>query len=174
MYVMKNTSIILILVSLLFLTSCRVNMGVVMPMGDGVYTLTGNWRSGYVPLGSIRKKVYKEADTYAKEKETTFEVIAVNEVKAGFAIWPQVDLTFRLVNESVKVADPNNTNSKTTIKAVSASGKTTTKQIISKKDNSKKDDEKYDRLLKLGKLKEAGLLTDEEFQKEKKKILNDE
>jgi hypothetical protein len=31
-----------------------------------------------------------------------------------------------------------------------------------------------DRLLKLGKLKEAGLLTDEEFQKEKKKILNDE
>jgi hypothetical protein len=33
---------------------------------------------------------------------------------------------------------------------------------------------KYDLLLKLGKLKESGVLTEEEFQKEKKKILESE
>ena len=163
-----------LVISFFLLTSCGTNMGIVIPMGDGVYTLTGNGRSGYVPLGNIRKKVFKEADKYAKERNTTFEVISVNEVKTGFAVWPQIDLSFRLVKESVRVADPNNINTKTTIKSGSANGKTTTKQLISKKDNSKKDDEKYDRLLKLGKLKEAGLLTDEEFQKEKKKILNEE
>jgi len=36
------------------------------------------------------------------------------------------------------------------------------------------DDGKYDLLLKLGKLKESGLLTEEEFQEEKKKILESE
>ena len=34
------------------------------------------------------------------------------------------------------------------------------------------DDVKYDLLLKLGKLKDSGVLSDEEFQKEKKKILD--
>ena len=34
------------------------------------------------------------------------------------------------------------------------------------------DDIKYDLLLKLGKLKNSGVLSDEEFQKEKKKILD--
>lgn len=36
------------------------------------------------------------------------------------------------------------------------------------------DDGKYDLLLKLGKLKESGILTEEEFQEEKKKILESE
>ena len=36
------------------------------------------------------------------------------------------------------------------------------------------NEDEYDKLLKLGKLKEAGILTEEEFNTEKKKILNDE
>jgi len=65
-------------------------------------------------------------------------------------------------------------NSKTQIKAGSANGKTTFNQVIKKEDKSKQDDDKYDKLLKSAKLKDAGILTDEEFNKEKKKILNDE
>ena len=165
--------LIVFFISLVF-QSCGVKMGIVMPMGDGVYTLTGNGRSGYVPLGNIRKKVLEEADMYAKQRNTTFEVISVNEVKAGFAVWPQIDLTFRLVNESIKVADPNNVNTKTTIKSASANGSTTSKQITTKKDNSQKENDKYERLLKLGELKKQGILSDEEFQKEKEKILNED
>jgi hypothetical protein len=40
--------------------------------------------------------------------------------------------------------------------------------------NIKKANEKYDLLMRLGKLKESGVLTEEEFQKEKKKILENE
>ena len=40
--------------------------------------------------------------------------------------------------------------------------------------NIRKVDGKYDLLLKLGKLKESGILTEEEFQEEKKKILESE
>ena len=43
-----------------------------------------------------------------------------------------------------------------------------------KEEKTKEDNDKYDLLIKLGKLKEKGLLTEEEFQKEKNKILNNE
>ena len=176
MYVMKNTSIILILVSLLFLTSCGIHSGTVMTMGSGTYSVTAipsPMGGGVYSLKQVRDKAMKKATRFAEDRNAILEIVAVNETPMSFGIPPQVDLTFRLVNESEKLANPN-INSKTIIKAGSGNGKTTTKQIISKKDNAKKDDDKYDRLLKLAKLKEAGVLTEEEFNKEKKKILNDE
>ena len=156
------------------LTSCGTNMGIVRPMGQGVYTLTGNGRNGYIPLGKIRKKVFEEADAYAKARNTTLEVIAVNEVKMSFGVYPQIDLTFQLVNESIKVADPNNINQKTTIKSTSANGQSSYKQVVSKENIAKKNDDVYDSLLKLKKLKDEEVLTEEEFVREKKKILNQE
>ena len=165
--------ILLALIVLFTVSGCGVKMGVTMPMGDGIYILSGNGRSGYVPLGNIRGKVLKNADIYAKNRNKGLEVISVNEVKTGFGIWPQVDLTFRLVNESVEIAEPNNVNSTTTIKSASANGSTTSTQIIAKNDNATKVDSKYDRLLKLGELRTAGIISEEEFQKEKEKILNE-
>jgi len=44
--------------------------------------------------------------------------------------------------------------------------------LIIKKQGNKED--KYETLLRLGKLRDAGILSDEEFEKEKKKILNNE
>lgn len=165
--------ILFALIVLFTVSSCGVKMGSTMPMGDGVYILSGNGRSGYVPLGNIRRKVFKNADIYAKNRNKGLEVISINEVKQGFGIWPQVDLTFRLVNESVEIAEPNNFNSTTTIKSASANGSTTSTQIIAKKNDATKSDAKYDRLLKLGELRTAGILSEEEFQKEKEKILNE-
>ena len=165
--------ILFALIVLFTVSGCGVKMGLAMPMGDGVYILSGNGRSGYVPLGNIRRKVFKSADIYAKNRSKELEVISVNEVKQGFGIWPQVDLTFRLVNESVEIAELNNVNSTTTIKSASANGSTTSTQIIAKKNNATKVDAKYDRLLKLGELRKAGILSEEEFQKEKEKILNE-
>ena len=48
------------------------------------------------------------------------------------------------------------------------------KAAVIKEKEQLNNKDKYERLLKLGKLKDAGILTDEEFNQEKKKILNDE
>jgi len=45
--------------------------------------------------------------------------------------------------------------------------------VIKEKEQVNNKD-KYERLLKLAKLRDDGILTEEEFSKEKKKILNDE
>ena len=129
--------------------SCGVKMGVTMPMGDGVYTLTGNGRSGYVALGKIKRKVYDEAKIYANDKNAIVEVISVNEVKTGFGVWPQIDLTFRLVDGTEKLANPENLNVTTTRFTSSANGKRTSRQTIIKQDNYEKENDKYEKLLKL-------------------------
>ena len=147
----------------------------VIPMGNGIYSVSvsGHGNGRFKSLGKLRTIAFNKANEFAKKEKAEIEMISVNETPMSFGVFNQVDLTFRLVKEYEKFADPN-INSKTTIKAGSANGKTTSKQVITKKDKSQKDDEKYDRLLKLAKLKDAGILTDEEFEKEKKKILNDE
>ena len=152
--------------------SCGVKMGVTMPMGDGVYTLTWNGRSGYVALGKIKRKVYDEAKIYANDKNAIVEVISVNEVKTGFGVWPQIDLTFRLVDGTEKLANPENLNVTTTRFTSSANGKRTSRQTIIKQDISEKENDKYEKLLKLGSLKKEGILTEQEFLTEKNKILN--
>jgi hypothetical protein len=152
-----------------------IKIGSAMPMGDGVFIMSGSGGGGSITISKIRQEVFESANIYAKNRNKELEVISVNEVKSDFehGALPQVDITFRLVNESVEIADPNNVNSTTTIKSASANGLTTSTQIIAKKNNATKVDGKYDRLLRLGELRTAGILSEEEFQKEKEKILNE-
>ena len=89
-----------LVISFLLLTGCAFNKGVVMPMADGVYTLTGNGTSGFTSLGTVKKRVFKQASKYAKKRNATLEVISVKEINFGWNVLPQVDLSFRLVNES--------------------------------------------------------------------------
>tara|TARA_B110000483_G_C17813589_1_gene396137 strand:- start:170 stop:607 length:438 start_codon:yes stop_codon:yes gene_type:complete len=145
-----------------------------MPMGNGVYMVgvSGNGNGRFKSLGKLRDIAFGKAEEYAAKNNAEIEVISVNETPMSFGVFNQVDLSFRLVKKSEKLADPN-VNSTTTIKAASANGKTTSKQVIKAKDNSKKDEEKYERLLKLGELRDKGILSEEEFQIEKNKILNE-
>jgi hypothetical protein len=154
-------SIILILFSLLM--SCAAYKSGVLPMGDGLYTISMD--NSLFPTNSLKtlsKKCFKEANDFAKSKQADLEVINIKE--NGYP--PSIKITFRLVKESKQLSNPNNSK-KTIVKGRDASGKTLYEQEISEKDNATKDDEKYDRIFKLGKLKDAGLLTDEEFQEEK-------
>jgi len=144
----------------------------VMPKGGGVYMVTKTGKTGFTSLGKLRKKAYKVANEYAEDKGTTAEIISVVETRQAFMIFPSVELTFRLVSESKVVSDPNN-NSIHISKSIDAYGRTTSGEIIIN-NKDKEDNEKYEKLMKLGKLRDAGILTEEEFQIEKKKILSDE
>ena len=145
----------------------------VMPMGNGIYMVgvSGNGNGRLKSLGQLREIAFAKAKQFASKNNAKIEVISVNETPMSFGVFNQVDLSFRLVSKTEKLSDPN-VNSTTIIKAASANGKTTSEQVIESKDNAKKDEEKYERLLRLGELRKKGIITEEEFQKEKNKILN--
>lgn len=97
------------------------------------------------------------------------EVISVNEVPAGFARWPQVDLKFRLVNAQQRQSEDKTPTLDIQNQAgYDAMGHPTSSEstvVIGK------DADFYTEMEKLGELKEKGLLTEEEFQKEKQRLL---
>lgn len=150
-------------------TGCTTTSSIMAASG-GAYTVTKAGKSGFTSLGSLRKDAYEEANEFAESKGMVAEVISVNEVPAGFARFPQVDLRFRLVT-----AADRQSGGKASVVAIASQashdamgnatqGETTVEVA--------KEEDFYVELKKLGDLKKEGLLTEEEFQKEKKRLMD--
>lgn len=69
----------------------------VMRTGDGEYIVTRSGDTGFTPVGKLRRKVMEDVNRYAGQRGLVPEIISVNEVAAGFGVFPQVDVRFRLV-----------------------------------------------------------------------------
>ena len=157
-----------VLISFFLLVGCTTGTGVMASSG-GIYTVTKSGQSGFVSLGSLRKEAYDEANQFAASKGMIAEVISVNEIPTGFMIFPQVDLKFRLVTAANRAAASKAPSvSVTNSAAYSATGSQTdsTSSLY-----VNKEVDFYAELKKLGELKDRGLLSEEEFAKEKKRLL---
>ena len=140
----------------------------VMPMQNGVYTISKSAPTGFTPLGAIRKAAYEEVKEFAASKGKVAQIVSVNEVAAGFAKWPQVEVRFRLEDpQSMNTSSPMGTRKTTSIVYDANGNPIDMESTVTEEPNT----DKYEELKKLGELKESGVLTEEEFQKEKNKIL---
>lgn len=141
-----------------------------MAASGGMFTITKTGTTGFTPVGVLRKEAYEEANRFAASKGMVAEVVSANEVAAGFAKWPQVDLKFRLVSAAARDAGQSAPTLAIAGQAAydaegrASSGETTV--ILNK------EVDVYAELKKIAELKDKGILTEEEFQKEKQKLLN--
>ena len=139
-----------------------------MPASGGAYTITKSGTTGFTPLGVLRKEAYEEANRFASSRGMVAEVLSVNEVPAGFARWPQVDLRFLLVTAAARESGARPPAITIGTQAGhDAMGNPTAAEVT-----ITKDIDVYTELKKLGELKEKGLLTEEEFLREKKRLLD--
>ena len=94
-----------------------------MRTGDGEYIVSRSGDTGFTPVGKLRRKAVADVNRYAGERGLIPEIISVNEVPAGFGVFPQVDVRFRLVAHERNIASgkPNGT---TLNSASDARGKT--------------------------------------------------
>ena len=93
----------------------------------------------------MREAVLREADAFAAEKGKVAEKVVLSETPVGIGRFAKVEYTFRLV-------DPQQDEP------------TAVEPIEERRDF-------YTELLKLEDLRERGILTDEEFEEQKKKLL---
>ena len=77
------------------LTSCSTSTPV-MSAGSGLYVVSQSGTTGFTPLGPLRSGAYEKANRFAASKGGIAEIISVNETPAGFAVWPKVDVRFRV------------------------------------------------------------------------------
>ena len=164
-----NKKIFTLLLLIPTLVFSQKNKDMVMPMGDGIYIVSKTGATGFTSLGTLRRRAIDAATEFAKKNNSVAEIVSINETPQSFGVFPNIDLKFRLVANSKKLAD-STSNTISLSSGYSANGKVTDAQITIK--NPKEDsNKKLERLEKLGKLYKDGILSKEEFEAEKKKIL---
>ena len=114
---MLKTVLVLFIV-VFTLPSCTTTSPV-MASTDDTFVVTTSGASGYIPLGVLRKEAYEMVNSFASSKGMVAEIVSVREVPAGFAIWPQVDIRFRLKNSENMANVPNVVENTNGIKLVS-------------------------------------------------------
>ncbi len=170
---MKNLALIAIIIFSQLVVFSQKNI-VVMPMGEGIYqvTVSGQSNGRFKSLAHLRGLAFEKANEYAILKKAEVEVVSVNETPMSFGVFNQVDLRFRLVSNSEKLADPNAPSIKQS-NTYDANGRLIDSEIKVKPPKEEQtDSDKYLKLKRIGELFEKGVLTKEEFEKEKAKILS--
>lgn len=141
----------------------------VVPTGQNTYMLQATSQVvGWGDLGEMKAAVYREATAFAESKGKVIVPISTNEANTAWGKKAFFELKFKLAEKDSPealnvhmVPSPNVVIEKR--EQVTADIKT--------KDTSEKKSDMYAELLKLDDLRKRGILTDAEFEAQKKKIL---
>ena len=139
------------------------------PRGDNTYVITRQAGTGISRnTAALKEEALKEATKFCDKEGKQLKVVSVNEEKPPFptAGYARVTVVFKALN----AGDPE----LSAAPAMAASSDTYVNQSVTRSAPiaSTPTDDLYNELTKLDDLRKKGILTDEEFQAEKKKVLN--
>jgi hypothetical protein len=163
---MKNYRFIILAVSIIVLSGCLSTQDVI-PMSKDTYMIRVEDHAGIFAFnrGKMKGEALKKADSFAKGKGQVAIPLSMKEHPVGIlGDWPAVEYQFRLVSEDSPLAAGGYLEQRADFVIES------NENIQITDDNTKSDT--YESLLKLDKLRKQGVITDEEFEVEKKKLLN--
>ncbi len=131
-------------VALVLLVLCSsLAIAEVTPVSDDTFVIRRSDKGGiFGNTAKMRDKVLREAEEFAAERGKIVETVTLSETGKGFMRFAKIEYTFRLVD------------AETTVKA------------------DERPTDLYTELKKLAELRDDGLLTDEEFETEKKELLD--
>ena len=158
---------ILIILASLFLFGCASNSGIVS-VEPNTFIVTRQAATGFSGTGTLKTKALGEAREYCKQRGLTMKIVAITESQPPYVLgnFPKAEVVFKALPpghpdlEQPTQFDPYHAQ----IKA----GEKPAERIEATGDHS----DVYDKLLKLDELRDKGILTEEEFQREKKKLLD--
>jgi hypothetical protein len=152
----------LFFVSIIFLTACA-NPGIVKLSPD-TYMLSRADRGGiFGNAAAMKVEVIQEANDFAEKQGKVAIPLGLKEIPLSPGRLAQVEYQFRVVDRS----DPE-------VKRVSLVPRPDVvieKNEKSKVDVSSKNDDIYEKLIKLDDLRKKGIISNSEFDSEKKKVL---
>jgi len=109
---------------ILTLSSCSTSTPVMSAGGDQ-YVVSQSGTTGFTPLGPLRSGAYEKANQFAASKGGIAEIVSVNETPAGFAVWPKVDVRFRVSNRGTSSNNIRPVERETIHSAYDATGRNT-------------------------------------------------
>lgn len=165
------------MLAVFILQGCGTNPEI-FEIGPDTYTVTTVGDTGFVSLGKLKSEAYRQAEEKARQQGKVIEVISVNEVPAGFAKWPQVEVRFRLLSKELAETRTGSLRNRS-LQSISqnADGNITSLESVRQSDSMESEQKslsRYRKLKEIGELKSSGVLTEAEFEKEKQRILQHE
>ena len=135
------------------LIGCASNSGVV-PIGDDMLMVSRQAATGFSGLGTLKADALQEANQYCVAQNKMAQVISATEAEPPFILgnFPKAEVRFKCVEIDVENSDNVSADSESTVHT-----------------EDRKDI--YAELEILNDLRERGILTDAEFDAEKKKLL---
>lgn len=135
----------------------------VIQLSENTYMVSQQSAGGaFTNIGKFQKKVIDQANEFAESQNKTAVGLSLNTRPAEFGKMPSVEYQFKLVEKGSAEARTSTL----------ASAPETLN--LNRPETNTVEDDRYERLAKIGELRKNGVLSEEEFQQEKAKILSEQ
>ena len=156
---------IIFIAAAVFLTGCASNSGVI-PIGQDTFMVSRQAATGFSGSGTLKAEAFQEASQYCTKLEKSLQVVSTYEASPPYILanFPKAEIQFMCLD--VKDAELNRPKLRKEADSIIE-----IKNDIHTKDESKKSNDVYAELIKLDDLRKKGIITEAEFDAQKKKIL---
>lgn len=164
----------ILLLALIGLTSCsvvptrwNVPPANIINNGDGTYSVTRDARTVFSSVESLESRVQEDIADYCQKNNLDYEIVSKDIDDATFLgsnDFSSVSVVFK--------AWPKSNRNYTIPATVAPLGKPTPQTIEPGVSTPSSTDRMYEDLMKLDELRQKGILSEEEFTKEKQKVLD--
>lgn len=143
----------------------------VVPLSQDTFTISKKSAAGvFVNLAKLQKTVVDEANLYAEERGKVAVALDMQTVPAAQGRYPSVTYQFKLVDEASVEGKHGRQSNIVLVERIKSDTAVSVENADAK---TKFSDARYEKLFQINELRKEGILTEEEFQAEKKKILDD-
>ena len=87
--------LIISLLAAAVLAGCSTPTTGIIPMNEGLHTVTHQGNGAWVSTDSLKAAATLEADAYCKRKGKAVKVIYTKEIQAGAGRWPESNVLFK-------------------------------------------------------------------------------
>ncbi len=151
---------------------CASNSGVVS-MGNNTYMVTRQAATGFSGSGTLKADALQEASRFCTDHGKQLKVVAITEAKPPYILanFPKAEVVFKALDagdpelKSESAIDPSGVQ-------IKVGERPPTQPAIDINQKQVTAGDLYTELTQLDELHKKGILTDAEFEAEKKKILN--
>lgn len=156
----------IIIAAVVFLAGCASNSGVI-PIGQDTFMVSRQAATGFSGSGTLKAEAFQEASQYCTSLGKSLQVVSTHEASPPYILanFPKADIQFMCLD--AKDAELNRPKL-----GKEADSVLVIKKDIHTKDESIKFNDTYGELIKLDDLRKKGIITEAEFDVQKKKLLS--
>jgi hypothetical protein len=157
---------IIFITAVVFLAGCASNSGVIT-IGQDTFMVSRQAATGFSGSGTLKAEALQEASQYCTKLGKSLQVVSTNEASPPYILgnFPKAEIQFMCLD--AKDAELNRPKLRKEADSVIE-----IKKEIHTKDESIKPNDVYAELIKLDDLRKKGIITDAEFDVQKKNLLN--